>query len=110
MTDYSWEAWQIKKQNYKLNNNNMDKKYGILTSSVDNNELSMTITNIAKVVGTVLSAVVALQGTSAMITNDQVEAVVNAIIVGGTGLIAVYQSSLIVYGIFRKIIVKYYKV
>lgn len=88
----------------------MDKKYGALSSSVDSNELSMTVSNIAKVVGTILSAVIALQGTSAVITNDQVEAVVNAIIVGGTGLIAVYQSSFVIYGIFRKIIAKYYKV
>lgn len=110
MTDHSWNAWKIKKSNYKLNNIIMDKKYGALTSSVDNNELSMTITNIAKVVGTVLSALVALQGTSAVITNDQIEAVVQAIIVGGTSLIAVYQSSLIVYGVFRKIVAKYYQV
>jgi len=85
-----------------------NKKFGALSSSVDENEISLTITNIAKLVGTVLSALVALQGANAVITNTEVELVVAAIVMGGTGIVSVYQGGQIVWGILRKFIVKYY--
>lgn len=79
---------------------NMHRRYGALTSSVDPNELSLTVQSAAKLLVGVLVAFGVIQATGANTLVEQIPAIVAA------GY-AAWQANEMVWGIVRKIIVAF---
>lgn len=83
----------------------MDKKYGALSSSADSQEMSLTISSLIKLIGTVIAGVLALKGINISITDYDVQVLTDIIVMGITGALAVWHSVHVLYGLVRKAIV-----
>lgn len=80
----------------------MDKKFGALSSSVNPQEMSLTITSVVKMVVGILVAFGVFETTQADTTIEQIPVIVSA------GY-ATWQGAEAIWGAIRKIIVKFSK-
>ena len=78
----------------------MERKFGVFSSSVNPQELSTTVEGVIKLLATLLVGF----GVITTLDSNQMVAEVGVIVPAG---IAVYQAGQIIFGIVRKIIVKY---
>jgi len=80
----------------------MERKFGALSSSVNPQELSLTITSVVKTIVVILVAFGTLEATKADTVIEQIPVIVSA------GY-ATWQGAEAIWGAIRKIIVKFYE-
>lgn len=82
------------------------RKFGAFTSSVNENEISLTVESIVKLVALVIGGWATVKGNGTIIPDVVVNQTVDAftiIIVSG---LAVWQSANTLFGLFRKMVSK----
>jgi hypothetical protein len=81
------------------------KKYGFLSSSVNPQALSLTITSGVRLIGTLLSAVLVLQGIDYKIENEVIDQVASSLVMIVTAVFSFIEGARFLYGLGRKIMV-----
>jgi hypothetical protein len=81
----------------------MDKKFGFLSSSVDPQQLSLTVESAVKLIGVLIGGYATLTHMNGFIFGQvELQAISDAIVVIITSALAIYQSSQLIFGLFRK--------
>ena len=81
----------------------MERKFGALSSSVNPQELSLTVVSVVKMIGLLIGSYASAKGIDAVITDQQLELIAQTVVAIITAGLTIVQSGDLLLGIFRKI-------
>ena len=84
----------------------MERKFGAFSSSVNPQELSLTVVSVVKMIGLLIGSYASAKGIDAVITEPQLELIAQAVIAIITAGLTIVQSGDLLLGIFRKIVAR----
>ena len=84
----------------------MNRKFGAFSSSVNPEEVSLTIESVIKLIGLIVGGFLAMKGSGAVINDELIKQTTDAFTVIAVSGMAVWQSANFLFGLFRKLVAR----